>query len=115
MSQLPLLCGTAAEQFEQFHADNPQVYDVLVRLAREWVANTGRRKLAIATLLERARWEIAMATSDPDYKINNNHKPYYARLIMQQETGLDGMFDLRRSSADAWLATQQPAPARRSA
>lgn len=28
---------TLAERFEEFHRENPHVYRVLVKLAREWV------------------------------------------------------------------------------
>lgn len=91
------------EGFERFHAENPRVYRTLVALARQWVQRTGRRKLGIASLYERTRWEIALATSDPDYKLNNNFKAYYARLIMYAEGDLDGLFDLRSAEADEWL------------
>lgn len=95
---------TAARRFEQFHAANPNVYRVLVALAREWVRRTGRLKLGIATLYERARWDLAIVTDDPDYKLNNDHRAYYARLIMRQERDLTGLFDLRRSpEADQWI------------
>lgn len=87
------------EKFQQFHEENPHVYRTLVYLARQWV-NAGHTRLGIATLFERARWEFAMSTTDPDYKINNNYKPYYARLIMSQEPDLDGLFELRRAAAD---------------
>ena len=90
--------------FDRFHADNPRVYEVLVRLAREWVARFGSHKLGIATLYERTRWEISLATSDPDFKLNNNFRAYYARLIMLREPDLKGLFDLRSSEADEWIA-----------
>jgi hypothetical protein len=90
--------------FDRFHADNPKVYETLVRLAREWVGRTGRHKLGIATLFERARWEIALATTDADFKLNNSHRAYYARLIMLREPDLAGLFDLRASEADQWIA-----------
>lgn len=92
-----------SEEFDRFHRENPRVYQVLVRLAREWIHRTGRHKLGIATLYERTRWEIAITTSDPDYKLNNNWRAYYARLIMLTEPDLDELFDLRRSEADDWL------------
>lgn len=104
--QLPLaliIDGTMTARFEQFHADNPSVYDTLTRLAREWIVKTGRRKLGIATLFERARWEIALATNDPDFRLNNNWRAFYARLIIRQEADLDGLFDLRASAADTWI------------
>jgi hypothetical protein len=91
-----------AAQFELFHAENPAVYDTLVSLLRNWVANTNRKKVGIAALFERARWEIAITTNDPDFKLNNNYRAYYARLIMKQEEDLAGIFELRRSAADDW-------------
>lgn len=96
-----------AEAFEQFHEDNPKVYVVLVRLAREWVSRTGRHSIGIKTLYERTRWEIALATRDPDFKLNNNYTAYYARLLMAREPDLAGMFDVRESEADQWIAARQ--------
>lgn len=93
-----------ADQFEAFHAANPKVYIVLIRLAREWIRTTGRRKIGIGALFERARWEIAIETSDPDFKLNNNYRAFYARLIMHDHPDLAGVFELRTSEADAWAA-----------
>jgi hypothetical protein len=95
---------TIADRFEEFHEANPKVYVVLVRLAREWVNRTGRRKVGIGALYERARWEIATATNDPDFKLNNNFRAFYARLIMCSEADLADLFDLRSSGADEWIA-----------
>lgn len=94
---------TRAERFEVFHRENPAVYAVMVSLARQWVARTGRDRVGIAALFERARWEIALVTGDPDHKINNDYRAYYARLIMAQEPGLAGLFEVRRSAADEWI------------
>lgn len=90
-------------EFAAFHYLNRHVYRVLVALARQWVSLTGRGKLGIGALYERARWELAVTTMDPDYKLNNNFRAYYARMIMAFEPDLDGMFDLRSSDADEWL------------
>lgn len=94
---------TITDRFESFHRDNPKVYETLVRLAREWINRTGRRKLGIATLFERARWELSLATSDPEFKLNNTYRAYYARLLMAQEPDLAGLFDCRASEADDWI------------
>ncbi|MCV7230717.1 hypothetical protein H7J73_32385 [Mycolicibacterium komossense] len=96
--------SSTAQRFATFHEENPAVYAALVRLAREWVAKTGRRKLGIKTLFERTRWEIAMVTTDPDFTLNNNFTAYYARLIMIREPDLADMFNLRRSAADQQIA-----------
>jgi hypothetical protein len=95
---------TPAEKFEAFHAANPKVYAILLRLAREWVATFGQTKLGIATIYEAARWQISLATNDPKYKLNNNFRAYYARLLMTENGDLDGLFDVRDSAADMWIA-----------
>jgi hypothetical protein len=91
---------TTADRFDAFHQDNPHVYAALVRLAREWVARTGRRQLGMKALFERARWDLVIETSDPDFVLNNDYTAYYSRLIMAREPDLDGIFALRRSAAD---------------
>ena len=90
--------------FDRFHSDNPRVYQVLVRLAREWVNRFGSHNLGVATLYETARWQITLATNDAEFRLNNNWRSYYARLIMAQEPDLAGLFDLRASKADEWIA-----------
>lgn len=94
--------ATTAEKFEQFHQDNPIVYTTLCSLARDWLARHGR-PTGIGRLTEVCRWEIAMQTNDPEFKINNSFRAYYARLIMRSESDLDGIFDLRASAADEWM------------
>jgi hypothetical protein len=94
---------TLADQFESFHQANPKVYVVLVRLAREWIKRTGRHKIGIGALFERARWEIAIETSDPEFKLNNNFRSFYARLIMADNEDLGDIFNLRSSEADQWI------------
>lgn len=96
--------ATTAARFEAYHADNPIVYDVLVRLAREWKNKFGGQKIGLAALRETARWQVAFATSDTSFKINNSYTPFYARLIMAREPELAGLFDLRSSEADVWIA-----------
>lgn len=97
---------TSGERFDTFHSANPAVYATLVRLAREWVRATGRHRVGIDMLCARCRWDIALRTSDPDFKINNNFKPYYARLIQKQEADLVDLFEVRRSGADEWINRQ---------
>lgn len=91
---------TLADRFTAFHTESPEVYRTLCTLARQWVYRTGRHRIGIATLYERARWELAMSTCDPDFKLNNSYRAYYARLIMAQERDLAGLFELRKSDAD---------------
>lgn len=89
-----------AQAFEEFHEANPRVYETLVRLAREWVARTGQRRVGIKSLYEVARWQIQLETTDGTFKLDNSFTAYYARLIDEQEPDLSGLFEFRRSQAD---------------
>jgi hypothetical protein len=95
---------TTAQRFEQFHQTNPHIYQLLVTLAREWLASTGQKKLGVRALWERMRWQLAITTDAPDYKLNDHYTSFYARLIEHQEPDLRGMFELRSSpEADRWI------------
>jgi hypothetical protein len=51
--------------------------------------------MGIKMLWEVARWNRFLRTNDEKYKLNNNYHSRYARLIMQKEPGLAGIFDTR--------------------
>ena len=88
-----------AAGFRQFHLDNPHVYALLVKLARQGV-KAGRSKLGIGMLFEVVRWHYTVnpiTTTGTDFKLNNNHRAYYARLIMELEDDLADIFELRDS------------------
>lgn len=82
--------------FNEFHAEHPEVYRQLVRLAREWRSH-GHAKLGIATLFEKLRWEWHVSgLEDKDgFKLNNNYRALYARKIMADNPDLDGLFEIR--------------------
>lgn len=82
------------EKFNKFHQENPRVYVELVGLARQ-AHERGRRKIGIKMLFEVVRWNRFITTNDPDFKLNNNYHSRYARLIMQANPELDGLFNIR--------------------
>lgn len=84
--------------FEKFHADNPTVYETVVRLAR-LALSRGKKKGAIATMWEVVRWEFYLNTTDEcqaAFKLNNNYRSRYARLVMDQEPDLKNFFNIRQ-------------------
>jgi len=87
--------------FARFHRENPQVYEKLVYLAHK-VKATGRKRYGIGSLFERLRWHyhIEMNRPDSEFKLNNNYRSRYARLIMQTEPDLGDFFDLRVLAID---------------
>lgn len=81
--------------FNQFDSANPKVWELLVKFAKE-AKNAGVEKLGISLLVERIRWELEVVTKTSDgYKINNNHRAFYARKLMDQYPELNGMFRIR--------------------
>jgi len=85
-------------EFKRFHHDHPEVYTRLVYLARD-LKRRGHERAGIAMLYEVVRWQQFTVNKDGDYKLNNNYRAYYARLIMKQEADLAGFFDTRRVGA----------------
>lgn len=85
---------TLAEQFMAFHRANPQVYRALRLLALNLVS-TGRRRGSINQLFEVLRYEYALRTAGDEYKLNNNWRSRYARLLMENEPILRGWFETR--------------------
>lgn len=107
MTPLPLRPRLPGEQrpplnarFAEYHAANPHVYEQLVKLARR-ATGAGAKRLGIAQLFEVLRWRTMLATRDPDgFKLNNDYRAPYARMMMEREEDLAGVFELRRSIAD---------------
>ena len=93
----PLLRGDTIEaRFHSFHDANPHVYSALVLMATK-LFNRGRSTIGIGMLFEALRWNYMMQTDDPNsrYKLCNDYRSRYARLIMRNEPQLSGIFKLR--------------------
>ena len=81
--------------FWNFHTSHPEVYEGLVRLAYQAV-NAGRERIGIGMLFEVLRWEwFITPDASEEFKLNNNYRSRYARLIME-EPGLGDVFETRR-------------------
>jgi hypothetical protein len=87
------------DDFADFHRDNPHVYANLLSMALA-LKGRGRQFYGIGALAEVLRFQRALLTTDPDYKINNNYRALYARMLMDQEPELRDFFRTRRASYD---------------
>lgn len=89
-------------RFHAYHKANPHVYRTLVTMCRKWRSRHGREaKLSIKTLFEVMRWEFNMSIkpgAEP-WKLNNDFTSHYARLIMDCNPDLEGIFELREQKA----------------
>ena len=83
------------ERFIDFHYDNPTVYQEIVKIARV-MHFRGIHKMGIALIFERLRWLHFIDTRGSEgFKLSNDFRSEYARLIMQQEKALAGFFEIR--------------------
>ena len=83
-----------AERFAAFHQANPHVFDNLARLSLDLRAR-GASRIGIGMLFEVLRWQYALRTSGDDYRLNNNHRAFYARKLMADVPDLAGLFEVR--------------------
>lgn len=96
--------GEMEKKFWQFHSDHPDVYDTLLHFAREWRERRGPDSVCgIGALYERARWEMWFESlgDTPPPKLSNNHRAFYARLLMDRRPDLAGIFRLKRQRVQA--------------
>lgn len=69
--------------FQRFHARNPHVYAAIedrVLRAKE----RGARRLGIAKVIEDIRHDPTFRTQAADFKLNNNYRALYARLLLHR-------------------------------
>jgi hypothetical protein len=94
MSETPL--QSIQQRFTEFHAANPHIYFAIVAKARKAVSK-GYNKIGIGFLVEICRWEDGGSTISRDgFKISNDFRSRYSRLIEQQEPDLKGFFTKRQ-------------------
>ena len=75
-----------------FHAKNPHVYELVKRFALEVIAK-GYEHYSINSIFERVRWHSSIETkTEEQFKLSNNHRPYYARLFHKDHPEHDGFF-----------------------
>ena len=90
---------TIQGRFDKYHDDHPEVYTELVRLARK-ACKAGKEQWGIGALCEVLRWETALRKPEGEaFKLNNNYRSRYARLIMEQEPDLATFFEVRTLAA----------------
>lgn len=86
-------------RFRVFHAANPHVYVQLRSLALA-ARRRGVRRIGIGQLFEVLRWNTMLRTRGNEFKLNNDFRAPYARLLMASDPFLAGMFETRRSRVD---------------
>ena len=88
-------------EFNEFDAANPHVWEWYCHFADEAIRH-GRTKCGSKEIIERIRWHINLTTTDPNFKICNNHTPYYARKWLALHPEHPEFFVLRELRYHGW-------------
>jgi hypothetical protein len=87
------------KKFREFHDNNPRVWELLQRFTFE-VINNGFKNYSVKAVFERIRWHTDVETSDPEFKLSNNHTAYYSRMFMDKYPEHEGFFRTHTLSGD---------------
>jgi len=79
------------QQFKKFHSENPQVWELLQKFTFQ-IIDKGYKNYSVNAVFERIRWHTATETSDPEFKLSNNHRAYYSRMFMDKYPEHEGFF-----------------------
>lgn len=81
-------------RFLKFHRENPDVYTESVKIARYLRIDVGLNRVSMSLIWERLRWLHTVETKGEPFRLGNDYRSEYARLIMEQEPDLRGLFKL---------------------
>ena len=87
---------TYSRKFDEFHRANSQVFENLERLASRLIER-GQKQIGIGYLFEVLRYELFLQSSDPnsDFKLNNNYRSRYSRLLLAKNPNWRGIIQIR--------------------
>lgn len=86
-------------EFEAFHKENPQVYEMFRRFTFQAI-DAGRKEFGAKMVWERCRWTSMIETNDSPFRLNNNWVSAYARKFMEDHPEHAGLFETRKSLMD---------------
>ncbi len=95
--KLSAMRNTIQERFEQYHFDNPQVFERLVKMTQEQYLK-GSMHWGIRNLWERLRWDRSLGTltTKDSYRMPAHYHSRYVRLLLEKYPAYRGLFTLRR-------------------
>jgi hypothetical protein len=86
------------DQFCQYDAENPQVYDKFKMMTLQTIGK-GFKNYGAKGIVELIRWHTGVSGND-QFKINNNYTAFYARKFENEFPASNGFFRKRNSKYD---------------
>ncbi|MEU0722892.1 hypothetical protein [Streptomyces sp. NPDC006140] len=91
--------ATIQAQFEAFHRLNPWVLRALERLTADYLER-GATRVGIGMLFEVLRWRYATVTEGDEFRLNNNFRSRYVRLLIERHPQWAHVFEVRALRTD---------------
>ena len=93
----------------EFHLQHPDVWRLFVKFALEKAA-LGYDHFGVGSVFERLRWETSKGGEEPELKINNNFRAFYARRFNRMHPYLGGgeFFRTRIQVSESVPANESP-------
>ena len=91
--------GPLAVRFEAFHKANRHVLPAIIHIARS-LRDRGVERASMALIFERLRWLYLIQTKGEAFRLNNNHRAFFSRLVPLVAPDLAGMFAVREQGDD---------------
>ena len=84
--------------FEQYHKDNPQIWQAFVHYAVQTKAK-GFKNYSANGIFEIIRWQTGIKDGNDGFKVNNTYRADYARKMMAEMPEFEGFFRTRELKA----------------
>jgi hypothetical protein len=86
--------------YEKFDREHPEVWKMFVQFTLDRIYR-GFDNYSVNGVFERIRWECAEPsyTEGEEFKLNNNHRPFYARRFMEEYPRYDEFFRTRHQTS----------------
>jgi hypothetical protein len=80
--------------FWRYHENNPNIWRLFEQFTKEARA-AGLQRYGVAAIFERVRWHVTVEHRVAGFKMNNNYRSCYARLITLISPDLGKLFETR--------------------
>ena len=96
-----MFSGLIAErrrEFIEWLRENTHVVGQFLSYAQMLNRHGGRSYYSAYCIRERIRWDTLVTENGTDFKLSNNMTPFIARLVMEIDPNLKGMFRVKKGA-----------------
>jgi hypothetical protein len=84
-----------------YHKKNPHLYEAFVEFTSQ-AFDAGYNYFSAEMIINRMRWQTMIVAKDDSFKIKNDVKPFYSRMLMAKDNKYKNFFKLRPSIWDGF-------------